>query len=57
MRLAIPVSLFEGPFFYFVVESVNLLPLYLSKYFELLCFIHSYDDLFNHASYVPCFAH
>ena len=26
MRLAIPASLFEGPFFYFVVESVNLLP-------------------------------
>ena len=26
MRLAIPPSLFEGPFFYFVVESVNLLP-------------------------------
>ena len=25
MRLAIPASLFEGPFFYFVVESVNLL--------------------------------
>ena len=26
MRLAIPAPLFEGPFFYFVVESVNLLP-------------------------------
>ena len=26
MRLAIRASLFEGPFFYFVVESVNLLP-------------------------------
>ncbi len=26
MRLAIPASLCEGPFFYFVVESVNLLP-------------------------------
>ena len=23
-------------------------PFYLSKYFELLCFIHSYDDLFDH---------
>ena len=33
------------------------IPFYLSKYFELLCFIHSYDDLFNHVSYVPCFAH
>ena len=26
MRLVIPASLFEGPFFYFVVESVNLFP-------------------------------
>ena len=26
MRLAIPASLYERPFFYFVVESVNLLP-------------------------------
>ena len=33
------------------------IPFYLSKYFELMCFIHSYDDLFNHVSYVPCFAH
>ena len=32
-------------------------PFYLSKYFELLCFIHSYGDLCNHACYVPCFAH
>ena len=26
MRLAIPASLCDGPFFYFLVESVNLLP-------------------------------
>ena len=26
MRLAIPASLCEGPFFYFLVESVNLFP-------------------------------
>ena len=26
MRLEIPASLFEGPFFYFVVESVILFP-------------------------------
>ena len=26
MRLAIPASLCEGPFFHFLVESVNLLP-------------------------------
>ena len=33
------------------------IPFYHSKYFELMCFIHSYGDLFTHVSYVPCFAH
>ena len=41
MRLEIPASLFEGPFFYFVVESVNLLPS-ISASFLSCCvsFIH-----------------
>ena len=57
MRLAIPASLFEGPFFYFVVESVNLLPSISASILSCcVSFIHMMIYS-NHVSYVPCFAH
>ena len=56
MRLAIPASLFEGPFFYFVVESVNLLPSISASILSCcVSFIHMM--IYSIMSYVPCFAH
>ena len=56
MRHAIPASLFEGPFFYFVVESLNLLPSISASILSCcVSFIHMM--IYSIMSYVPCFEH
>jgi hypothetical protein len=39
--------------FFMLSQPISL---YLKQAFELLCFIHSYVDLFNHVYYLPLFS-